>query len=58
MDFFNHDFMFKALSVFNFGLSLSRWIQISYKNLSSTVMNNGYTTAPFKIFICVSQGYQ
>ena len=48
-DSINHDFMFKALSVFNFGPSLIRWIQIFYKNISSTVMNNGYTTPPFKI---------
>ena len=54
-DSINHDFMFKALSVFNFGPSLIRWIQILYKNISSTVMNNGYTTAPFKIFRGVKQ---
>ena len=30
-DSINHDFMFKALSVFNFGPSLIRWIQIFYK---------------------------
>ena len=47
-DSINHDFMFKALSVFNFGSSLIRWIQIFYKNISSTVTNNGYTTPPFK----------
>ena len=41
-DSINHDFMFKALSVFNFGPSLIRWIQIFDKNISSTVMNNGY----------------
>ena len=55
-DSINHDFMFKALSVFNFGPSLIRWIQIFYKNISSTVMNNGYTTPPFKIFRGVRQG--
>ena len=55
-DSINHDFMFKVLSVFNFGPSLTRWIQIFYKNISSTVMNNGYTTAPFKIFRGVRQG--
>ena len=47
-DSINHDFMFKALSVFIFGPSLIRWIQIFYKNISSTVMNNGYTTAPLR----------
>ena len=29
-DSINHDFMFKALSVFNFGPSLIRWIQVFY----------------------------
>ena len=42
-DSINHNFMFKALSVFIFGPSLIRWIQIFYKNIPSTVMNNGYT---------------
>ena len=55
-DSINHDLMFKALSVFNFGPSLIRWIQIFYKNISSTVMNNDYTTAPFKILRGVRQG--
>ena len=55
-DSINHDFMFKVLSVFKFGPSLITWIQIFYKNVSSTVMNNGYTTAPFKIFRGVGQG--
>ena len=39
-DSINHDFMFKALSVFNFGPSLIRWRQIFYKNISRTFMNN------------------
>ena len=57
-DSINHDFTFKALAVFNFGPSSTRWIQIYYRNISSTVMNNGYTTAPFKIFRGVGQGDQ
>ena len=55
-DSINHGFMFKALSIFNFGPSLTRWIQTFYKNVSSTVMNNGYTTAPFKVLRGVRQG--
>ena len=31
----NHDFMFNALSVFNFGPSLIIWIQMLYKNISA-----------------------
>ena len=48
--------MFKVLSIFNFGPSLIRWIQTFYKNISSTVMNNGFTTAPFEVGKGVRQG--
>ena len=55
-DLVNHGFMFKALSIFNFGLSLIRWIQTFCKNISSTVMNNGFSTAPFEVGKGVRQG--
>ena len=48
--------MVKALSAFNFGPSLIHWIQTFYKNITSTVMNNGYTTTPFQILQDVRQG--
>ena len=48
--------MIKALSAFNFGPSLIHWIQTFYKNITSTVMNNGYTTTPFQILRGVRQG--
>ena len=47
---------FDSIFVFNFGPSLIRWIQIIYKNISSTFMNNAYATPPFKIFRGVRQG--
>ena len=48
--------MCKALSAFNFGTSLIHWIKTFYKNISSSVMNNGFTTGPFNILKGVRQG--
>lgn len=48
--------MFKVLSVFNFGLSLIHWIKTFYNNISSAVMNNGYSTTPFQVLKGVRQG--
>ncbi len=50
LDSIKRSFMVKALSAFNFGPSLIHWIQTFYKNITSTVMNNGYTTTPFQFF--------
>ena len=55
-DSVNRIFMIKALSIFNFGPSLIRRVQTFYKNILSTVMNNGFTTAPFKVLKGVRQG--
>ena len=48
-DSIKQSFMVKALLAFNFGPSLIHWIQTFYKNITSIVMNNGYTTTPFEI---------
>ena len=55
-DSVNRIFMVKALSISNFGPSLIRWIQTFYRNILSTVMNNGFTTSPFKVLKGVRQG--
>ena len=55
-DSIKRSFMVKALSAFNFGSSLIHWIQTFYKNITSTVMNNGYTTTPFQMLQGVRQG--
>ena len=55
-DSVNRSFMCKALSAFNFGTSLIHWIKTFYKNISSSVMNNGFTTGPFNILKGVRQG--
>ena len=55
-DLIKRSFMVKALSAFNFGPSLIHWIKTFYKNITSTVMNNGYTTTPFQVLRGVRQG--
>ncbi|KAL9970546.1 hypothetical protein ACROYT_G022944 [Oculina patagonica] len=55
-DSVNRNFMVEALSAFTFGPSLIHWVQTFYKNISSTVMNNGYTTTPFQVLRGVRQG--
>ena len=55
-DSVNHCFMVEALSAFNFGPSLIHWVQIFYKSISSTVINNGYATTPFQVLRGVRQG--
>ena len=55
-DSVNRRFMVEALSAFNFGPSLIHWVQTFYKNISSTVMSNGYATTPFQVLRGVRQG--
>ena len=55
-DSIKRSFMFMALSAFNVGPSLIHWIKTFYRNITSTVMNNGYTTTPFEILRGVRQG--
>ena len=49
--------MFRTLSAFHFGPSfIQLWIHTFYNNLSSCVLNNGFSTAPFDIQWGVRQG--
>ena len=41
----------------NFGPSFSQRIQTLFKNVSSCVLNNGFTTDPFTLSRGVRQGY-
>ncbi len=50
------DFLFRNLSAFHFGPSFKQWIQTFYTNISSCVLNNGFSTAPFEIQRGVRQG--
>ena len=55
-DSLNKSFMFETLLTFNFGPSFVRWIRTFYQNISSSVMNNGFSTGPFSVHRGVRQG--
>ena len=48
-DTLNFNFLIRTLHKFNFGPSFIHWIRVLYKNVSSCVINNGFTTAPFSL---------
>ena len=50
------DFLFKVLTTMNFGQSLLNWIQTFYTNISSCVVNNGYSSEFFSLQRSVRQG--
>ena len=55
-DTLDFNFLIRALHKINFGPSFIQWIQTLYKNISSFVMNNGFTTGPFTLSRGVCQG--
>ena len=55
-DRLNFNFLIRTLHKFNFGPSFIHWIRVLYNNVSSCVMNNGFTTAPFMLGRGVRQG--
>ena len=52
----SRDFLFKTLHAFGFGNSFIQWIHTFYENISSCVLNNGFSTAPFPVERGVRQG--
>jgi len=46
----------QVLSIFNFGVSLKRWIETFYCNVENSVINNGFTTRQLKLSRGVRQG--
>ena len=48
-DTVSRDFLFRTLSAFGFGPSFIQWIHTSYNNISSCVLNNGFSTQPFTV---------
>ena len=48
-DSVSRDFLFRILSAFHFGPSFRQWIQTFYNNISSCVLNNGFSTAPLEV---------
>ena len=55
-DTLDFQFQIRTLHKFNFGPSFIQWIRVLYKNVSSCVMNNGFTTGPFPLGRGVRQG--
>ena len=55
-DSVNRNFMLETLSAFNFGPTFILWITTFYQNISSSVMNNGFSTGPLDIRSGVRQG--
>ena len=55
-DTVSRDFLFKTLHAFGFGNSFIQWIQTFYENISSCVLNDGFSTAPFPVERGVRQG--
>ena len=49
-------FLWKMLEKYNFGNDLIKWVKILYKNITSTVMNNGSSSGYFKLERGVRQG--
>ena len=55
-DSLNWNFLHKSLEFFGFGGSFLRWIKTFYKNISSCVTNNGFSTPSFNLKRGVRQG--
>ncbi|MCP3901139.1 MAG: hypothetical protein GY707_15650, partial [Desulfobacteraceae bacterium] len=55
-DNINWNFMIKALKSFGFGNNFIKWIKVMYKNASSCIMNNGYSSEFFNLSKGVRQG--
>ena len=55
-DSLNHHFLLKVLEKLNFGTHFLQWIKMFYTNISSCVLNNGFTTDLFAIRCGVRQG--
>ena len=55
-DTLDFQFLIRTLHKFNFGPSFIQWMCVLYKNASSCVLNNGFTTGPFLLGRGVRQG--
>ena len=55
-DTVSRDFLFRTLTSFGFGPSFLQWIHTLYNNISSCVINNGFSTQPFAVERGVRQG--
>lgn len=50
------EFMMKVLKAFNFGPSIIRWVKLCYTDISSTVLNNGFSCGWFQVKRGLRQG--
>jgi len=55
-DRISHNFIFKTLKQFGFGINFIKWIKILYTDVTSKVKVNGFFTKEFKIERGVRQG--
>ena len=55
-DSVNRNFLYSTLAAFNIGPSFFQWIHTFYQNITSSVLNNGFSTGPFEIQRSVRQG--
>ena len=55
-DSLNHTFLLKVLEKFCFGAYFMQWIHTFYTNLSSCILNNGFTTDLFSLNRGIRQG--
>lgn len=49
-------FIQKSLAAFNFGVTFRKWVALLYTDISSTVVNNGFSSDSFKVERGVRQG--
>ena len=55
-DSLNHSFLFNVLEKLNFGEYFVQWIKTFYTDVSTCVLNNGFTTDLFPVRLGVRQG--
>ena len=55
-DKLNWEFINKCLMSFGFGPNIIKWVTIMYNDISSCVINNGYTSRYFKLKCGIRQG--
>jgi len=55
-DSLSWSFLFRALRSFNFGKWFIRWVSVFYRNISSCVLNNGFSSQLFDVRRGIRQG--
>ena len=55
-DSVSHQYLLKVLKLFGFGDSFCSWVKLLYNDISSCIMNGGYSTGYFQVERGVRQG--